>query len=779
MRSGLFNNKSNDLIPLKEVNVKTEIVDLCASVTLTQVYCNTSTEIIETLYVFPLDEKSSVTNFSIEYDGNVLNGIITPKEIAKESYTSATKEGKFSSLMTQATSSAFTMNIGNIPPKTNITAKITYVTELKLLGNSFIFNLPTYIAPKYTSILIDNQLEPNFPSIKYSDEIQYELNFEAKCFMSSKIRHIISAIDNGEMKSIIENKTCIITFNNIKMKSDLSFAIELNDLSDINLFIEHKDGSNALMLYTNPHFNVAEQKTEFIFVVDCSASMDYGCKIKNTKQAMSLFIKSLPVDSYFNIYKFGSTYASLWPTSKICDEKSVKEANKYILDISADLGGTELLELLTYLLDLEKHIPIKNYHRNLMILTDGQVDNTQTILKHVKQFAGTTRIFTLGVGDADYSLINGLARIGNGTSKLTIDSKDIQKMIIGQLKDALQPVLYDVTLDLGISDMIQTPSHIPVISKDNGIIIYGMFNGAIDDLKNLSSITLKAKTNNGTMVKYVATIDLPKQLAKSNIIHKLAARSLIRELDEQTIVHVDMLEKKFIHGLIEKCKHNNGDNLDKIIVSISMLHNIISSKTSFVLVGNKIIDGSDVKKIQIPIYDPTHQQLMSINNAHQPYRGNLWPKLLYNISCVDDSFTKYIEPSLLSKISNFFKSSKKKLSKTKVVLIKDSKDIMYELINLQKHDGSFEHMNEFYKINKINKNILKKLTQLEKTYTKILIDTLFAINYLQNKYDAHNNEWNLIVDKSIKWVNKNYDKIIIDKINIDILEFIVQLEFNY
>ena len=53
----------------------------------------------------------------------------------------------------------------------------------------------------------------------------------------------------------------------------------------------------------------------FIFIVDRSGSMSWesGRKIKNAKQAMDLFIRSLPKDCKFSVISFGSHFDALQP----------------------------------------------------------------------------------------------------------------------------------------------------------------------------------------------------------------------------------------------------------------------------------------------------------------------------------------------------------------------------------------------------------------------------------------------------------------------------------
>jgi len=78
--------------------------------------------------------------------------------------------------------------------------------------------------------------------------------------------------------------------------------------------------------------NVGKVNCEYMFIVDCSGSMSDENKIDYARQAMSVFLKSLPIGSYFNIFRFGSTYEQFKKkqTTIEYNENSAKEANDYI-----------------------------------------------------------------------------------------------------------------------------------------------------------------------------------------------------------------------------------------------------------------------------------------------------------------------------------------------------------------------------------------------------------------------------------------------------------------
>lgn len=67
-----------------------------------------------------------------------------------------------------------------------------------------------------------------------------------------------------------------------------------------------------------------------------------GSRIKDAKRALILFIKSLPVDTYFNVISFGSSFEELFQKSVRNEKSKVDFAIKAVSKFEADLGGTEI-----------------------------------------------------------------------------------------------------------------------------------------------------------------------------------------------------------------------------------------------------------------------------------------------------------------------------------------------------------------------------------------------------------------------------------------------------
>lgn len=82
-------------------------------------------------------------------------------------------------------------------------------------------------------------------------------------------------------------------------------------------------------------------KGDYCFIIDRSGSMD-GPRISKAKEALVVFLKSLPEDSYFNVISFGDSYIKMYPTSQRVTTDILEAAVQKVENMGADLGGTEI-----------------------------------------------------------------------------------------------------------------------------------------------------------------------------------------------------------------------------------------------------------------------------------------------------------------------------------------------------------------------------------------------------------------------------------------------------
>ena len=151
--------------------------------------------------------------------------------------------------------------------------------------------------------------------------------------------------------------------------------------------------NQAISLNYFPDFSSAESVSELVFVIDRSLSMT-GSDIDAAKETLMLFLKSIPKGCFFNIVGFGSTYTFLFPCSVPYDQTHLDKASKHIQSISADMGGTELLEPLQKVFSMRSK---NGLPKQVFVLTDGGVLSTWAVIKEVKENVHVARYSTSSV----------------------------------------------------------------------------------------------------------------------------------------------------------------------------------------------------------------------------------------------------------------------------------------------------------------------------------------------------------------------------------------------
>ncbi|KZS05848.1 Uncharacterized protein APZ42_030786 [Daphnia magna] len=388
-------------VPLTGVSVQARIIDLVAEVTIQQRYVNKENQPIEAVYLFPLDEGAGICKFTAEVDGRVIEGVVKETKEAREDYDEAIQSGHSAFLVEEKLPDVFKAKVGNLAAGSGAKISLTYVTELKVEGKEIRFYLPTTIAPRYVPSSDKSSTAADLASIQYTEQSNYQVDFNASVRMASAIKEI-----RCPTHKIAVNLDAATPLNGTfhldnvvtSMDRDLVFYIQVAEPNQPRLIHEKSpNGTTAVMLSLVPTFKLAEQKTELIFLVDRSGSMD-GPGIGQAKQALKLFLHSLPLDCYVNIAGFGNTYEELFPASRKYDEVVLNTAKAYAGKIDADLGG---------------------------------------VCSHGWRGLGSS---------ASHHLVEGMARAGNGTALFASLEERLEKKVMQQLQDALQPSLTDIKI---------------------------------------------------------------------------------------------------------------------------------------------------------------------------------------------------------------------------------------------------------------------------------------------------------------------------------------------
>lgn len=152
-----------------------------------------------------------------------------------------------------------------------------------------------------------------------------ELTLENKCLPTKDFTFSFTTED-------YQLPSCVLGRTDVSSSAVLSFIPQFCEASIDDAYRASTSGKAI-------ETDIEHARGEYVFLLDRSGSMS-GSRIDKAKEALNLFIKSLPEDTFFNIYSFGSSYEPLFAKSVRYSDKYVQQAVKEIGKMEANLGGT-------------------------------------------------------------------------------------------------------------------------------------------------------------------------------------------------------------------------------------------------------------------------------------------------------------------------------------------------------------------------------------------------------------------------------------------------------
>jgi len=161
----------------------------------------------------------------------------------------------------------------------------------------------------------------------------------------------------------------------------------------------------------------------------------------------------------------------------------------------------------------------------------------------------------------DTALVNGISQAAHGRAEFVVNNMDIESRVMKLFKEALAPSITKLSVSWGL-EVQQSPYGIPAIRNGSRMIVYGL----VKQGESPEKIEVTGVDPENTPLKWV----IPVTVRKGNTIQKMAAYSLIRDLQE---------------GYSEY--HSNTqlpspDTIKQEIIKLGIKYQLASNHTSFV-----------------------------------------------------------------------------------------------------------------------------------------------------------------------------------------------------
>ncbi|XP_078513194.1 protein mono-ADP-ribosyltransferase PARP4 isoform X3 [Lissotriton helveticus] len=593
VKAGLLDNSGNP-IPLEGFHIKGKILDLIAQVVVFQRYTNRSTIPIEAKYVFPLDSTAAVCGFEAFINGKHIIGEVKEKEEAHREYREAVSKGHGAYLMDQDAPDVFTVSVGNLPPQATVIIKITYVTELSIEFRNVVFTIPGAVAPWQEDKALNENTQDTVEKIciKEGDAKKSAFSLDLSIEMPFKIESIFSS--SHRIKSKKTDCTAVVsTEDNSTLDSDgFSLQIELTEIYLPRMWVEKhpEKESEACMLVFQPDLDTESEEEEFnevIICLDCSNSM--SSVFQQAKKVALLALDDFYFNKSLNIIKFGTSYEEFCSCSRRYTD--LEMLKKFIKSAKPTMGNTDLWKPLHSL----SLLPPSKGRRNILLISDGHIQNESRTFQIVKNNVKHTRLFTCGVGSTvNRHMLRSLAKYGTGAfeyfdanSKYNWHIKVHDQISRTESEGCNSVSVKWQQFNRNAPEPIKAPAEIQSIFKSERVLVYGF-------VPHCTQATLRALLRNQEIETMVSTTELQK--TKGTILHKLTARALIRDY-EDGILH----EKENEHEMRKQM-------LKSMIIELSKEYSIVTQFTSFVAIEKR-----DAMESQVDI--PDILQLMAAEDV--------------------------------------------------------------------------------------------------------------------------------------------------------------------
>jgi hypothetical protein len=438
----------------------------------------------------------------------------------------------------------------------------------------------------------------------------------------------------------------------------------------------------------------------------------------------------------FNIIGFGSTYHALFPETRAYDDRSLKAASEHVTGLQADLGGTEILPALTFALEQPRHPSLP---RHIVVLTDGEVTNTDAVMALASKHAADARVFTFGIGaGASQHLVRGLARAGRGAAEFIYPGERIEKKVVRQFAMLLSPALADMRVEWMGGGITQAPAVVPPVFAGSRLLLYGFVKG-----QRPSAVRLSATSPSGP-VAFDVPIDW-SCLASGSTVTTLAARARIRELEEGD---------EWLEGRGSRQQGRKENAARREIVDLSIRYSLISRETSFVAIERRdtpVTGDMQLRKVPIALTSgwgglDQHLRVFQYALMDSMHMGTVALGELRELRAA--------APGTAVELGRRFTGAFKARPQQEPAFGRP--DVFDRLIALQSADGSWG-LND-----KLAAVLGRELSELERARSGGVGDreiarrawaTALALAWLQMHAQAWHEEWCALGDKASRWLD--------------------------
>ena len=529
-------------LPLKNADVKVEIVDGIATVRIDATFYNPHDRALEGTYYLPLPPQAQLDDFRATLGDQLLHGEVYPREKATEIYERLVRRTVDPALLEYFGSGLFRARVFPVPPKGASHLSIRYRHILRRSGELTRFRLPVNAPTREASASPPpppstprpprrSSAPPPPPASPY--RVPASIGIEVDVRSSTRLHSVTSPTHPKAAVTRDGDHRATIRVPAAPPRTR-EFVLDLIGGSDtlaggILAFRDPGDDGYFVLRLAPPLRPPSKRAPmHLVLLVDTSGSMSSNDKIGQARRSLLQVLDRLTPEDTFQLVAFSGRVRPLFEAARPASGEHLTEARAFVNSLVAT-GGTNLEGGLRAALQHAR----KDDRSTVLVLTDGAptvgITQPKELLASVsRDNAGDFRIHTFGLGhDVNAPLLDDLARKNRG-SRTYIDPDQAIEPVVSSLVDkVLYPCLSNLKLDAnGVTITQLEPTGTQDLFYGEDLVIAGRYQG-----HGGGSIAVNGR-DGATERSFVFTAEFPARGGDEEAPYVWAQFRVFRLLDE-------------------------------------------------------------------------------------------------------------------------------------------------------------------------------------------------------------------------------------------------------
>lgn len=560
------------------------ITNNAAVTTVEQVFRNHTNRQMEAVFVFPIPEGGTVSDFSLWINGKKTPGAVLEKNEARQIYESIVRRARDPGLVEYMDGKLFRASIFPIPPKGTQKLELKFGQVLKRQAGMHIYEYPLAAGRKYVTA-----------------KTAQDFTLTATINSGIPITNVYSPSHRVGVHRKSDSKVLVGT-EELQAELDRDFQLFLSyskkDIG-VSMMTHDPDGPGGddgyFMIAIAPRVEAAahdEIGQTFTFVMDTSGSMA-GEKIQQARKTLEFCVDRLRPQDHFNVVRFSTDVESLWTAPVAATTENKKRGVSFAKELEP-AGGTAIEPAIA--MALGQKTPTHQPHQ-VVFVTDGRptvgMTNPSSIVQSAKDKLGKRdRLFTFGVGyEVHAVMLDGLARAGSGRADYVEPGQNLETAVAALYTRISSPVLGNVSLDFGKTRIYDLyPNPMPDIFRGDQLVLFGRSRTAFKDKVVLSGFVGKEKKSFG--------FGGPAKPVKGEAV----------EMDETMSAPLEFLPKLWatrkVGFLLEQIRVNGEQSeLKGEVIRLAKKYGLVTPYTSYLAVDDSELEGAQPEPEPNPDWD--------------------------------------------------------------------------------------------------------------------------------------------------------------------------------